>query len=164
MERLDPPGNEAQMTPMKIPIKYGLMITIGVAVWVLVARTIVTNPTSIVHTLGSPILFNILHFAMIYLGLKALEREKRETPTFKEGLKNGVWISFVYALTVSLFFVGVVVVIGTRWLENEAAPEEPISQVAAKAFAALFIGAMVLGLIYSTVIAFFLAKRQSEED
>ena len=151
------------MTPLKLPIKYGLMITLGVAAWVLIARTLVTDPTSFVHTLGSPIIFNILHFAMIYLGLKTLEREKRESPTFKEGLKTGVWISFVYALTVSLFFVGVVVFVGTRWLESEGAPAEPISQVAAKAFAALFIGAMVLGLIYSTVISFFLAKRQSED-
>lgn len=136
----------------------------GVAAWVLIVRTLVTDPTSYVHTLGSPIFFNILHFAMIYLGLKALEREKCDSPTFKEGLKTGVWISFVYALTISLFFVGVVLFVGTRWLENEAAPAEPISQVAAKAFAALFIGAMVLGLIYSTVISFFLAKRQSEDD
>ena len=148
---------------MKIPIKYGLLITMGVAAWVLIASTFVTDPTSIVHTLGSPIVFNILHFAMIYLGLKALEREKGESPTFKEGLKTGVWISFVYALTVSLFFVGVVMFVGTRWLENEAAPGEPMSQVAAKAFAAVFIGGMVLGLIYSTVISFFLAKRQSDD-
>ena len=148
---------------MKIPIKFGLLITMGVAAWVLVARTLVTNPTSLVHTFGSPIFFNILHFAMIYLGLKALEREKRDSPTFKEGLKTGVWISFFYALTVSLFFVGVIMFVGTRWLENEAASGEPMSQVAAKAFAALFIGGMVLGLIYSTVISFFLAKRQSAD-
>lgn len=148
---------------MQIPIKYGLFTTLGVIAWVLAARTIVTNPASIVHTLGSPIFFNVLHFAMIYLGLKAFEREKRERPGFKEGLKTGVWISFVYGLTVSLFFVGVIVVVGMKWLENEATPGEPMSQVAAKAFAALFVSAMVLGLIYSTVISFFLAKRQSEE-
>ena len=61
---------------MKIPLKYGLMITLGVMVWVLAARSLITNPTSLVHTLGSPVVFNILHFIMIYLGLKALEREK----------------------------------------------------------------------------------------
>lgn len=151
------------MTPMKIPIKYGLFITFGVMAWVLTARYLVTNPTSLVHSLGSPIVFNVLHFAMIYLGLKALEREQGDRPTFKEGLKTGIWISFVYALTVSLFFVGVILFVGTRWIEAEAAPGEPMSQVAAKAFAALFIGGMIFGLIYSTVIAFFLAKRQSTD-
>ena len=149
---------------MKIPIKYGLLITVGIMAWVLIARTTVANPQSLVHTLGTPVFFNILQFVMIYLGLKAVEREKGDRPTFKELLKTGLWISFVYALTASLFFVGVVLVVGTKWLENEpGASEAPMSQVAAQAFAALFLLAMFFGLIYSTVISFFLAKRQSDE-
>lgn len=148
---------------MKIPLKYGLLITMGVMAWVLIARSTVANPLSIVHTLGTPIFFNVLHFVMIYLGLKALEREKRDRPTFKEGLKTGVAISFFYALTASLFFVGVLAVVGTKWLASEpGVAEAPTSRVAAQAFAALFIGAMLFGLIYSTLISFFLAKRQAE--
>jgi hypothetical protein len=149
---------------MKIPLKYGLLITMGVMVWVLIARSTITNPTSPVHTLGAPIFFNVLHFLMIYLGLKALEREKGDRPTFKEGLKTGVTISFVYALTASLFFVGVLAVVGTKWLASEpGVVDTPISRIAIQAFVALFLGAMVFGLIYSTLISFFLAKRQSEE-
>lgn len=149
---------------MKIPLNYGLLVTAGVIVWVLVARAVVTNPTSLVHTLGAPIFFNVLHFTMIYLGLKAKEREKNDRLPFKEGLKTGVMISFFYALTASLFFVVVVAVVGTRWLASEPGfAEMPATQVAAQAFAYLFIGAMILGLIYSTVISFFLAKRQSDE-
>ena len=68
---------------MKIPIKYGLLITLGVMAWVLIARSLVTNPQSLVHTLGRPIFFNVLQFAMIYLGLKAMEREKGDSPTFQ---------------------------------------------------------------------------------
>ena len=148
---------------MKIPIKYGLFITIGVMVWVLIARTFVTNPQSLVHTFGAPVFFNVLHFLMIYLGLKATERERSDRRTFKELLKTGVAISFVYALTASLFFVGVLAVVGTKWLASEPGIiETPTSQVAAQAFAALFFGAMLFGLVYSTLIAFFLAKRQSE--
>ena len=59
---------------MKIPIKYGLLITLGMMAWVLITRSLITNPQSIVHTLGGPIFFNVLQFAMIYLGLKALEQ------------------------------------------------------------------------------------------
>ena len=149
---------------MKIPLKYGLIIAAGLIAWVLIARSVVTNPASLVHSLGGPIFFNILHFVMIYLGLKELERQKGDRPTFKEGLKTGVAISFVYALAASLFFVGVLAVIGTKWLESEtgAAPGAPMSLVAIQAFAGLFLGGMVLGLIYSTLISFFLAKRQSE--
>ena len=148
---------------MKIPIKYGLLIALGVMAWVLIARNTVTNPLSPVHTLGTPIFINLLQFVMIYLGLKALEHEKGESPTFKEGLKTGVAISFVYALTAVLFFIGVVGVVGTKWLASEpGAAEAPMSRVLAGAFLGLFLGAL-FGLIYSTVISFFVAKRRSEE-
>jgi hypothetical protein len=100
---------------------------------------------------------------MIFLGIKALEREKGDRPTFKEGLKTGVAISAVYGLTMSLFFVAVIAVIGPKWLASEPdAVNAPISRVAAGAFIGLFIGALLFGLIYSTVISFFVAKRQSE--
>jgi len=149
---------------MKIPIKYGLLITLGVMAWVLISHNVVTNPLSPVHTLGPPIIFNLLQFTMIYLGVKALEREKGDRPTFKEGLKTGVAISFVYALTASLFFVGVIAVVGTKWLATEpGAGEVPMSRVVASAFLGLFLLAMLFGLVYSTLIAFFVAKRRSEQ-
>ena len=150
---------------MKIPIKYGLLITLGVIAWVLITRNLITNPQSIVHTLGGPIFFNVLQFAMIYLGLKALEHEKRDRPTFKEGVKTGVAISFVYGLTASLFFVGVLAVVGTRWLATEPAIAEdaPMYRIVLGAFLGLFLGALLFGLIYSTVLSFFVAKRRSEE-
>jgi len=148
---------------MKIPIKFGLLITFGVMAWVLIAHSLVTNPQSLVHTLAGPVFFNILQFIMIFLGLKALEREKADKLTFKEGLKTGAAISFVYALTISLFFIGVLVVVGTKWLASEPGMANmPVARVAAQAFAGLFVGSMILGLIYSTVISFFLSKRLSE--
>lgn len=148
---------------MKIPIKYGLLITLGLIAWVLITRSLIDNPRSPVHSLA-PMVFNVLHFVMIYLGLKALEREKRGRPTFKEGLKTGMGISFVYALTGSLFFAIALAIVGTKWLASEpGAGTLPMSRVAAGAFAGLFLIALLLGLVYSTVISFFLAKRQSDE-
>ena len=91
----------------------------GVMAWVLITHSLIPNPASLVHGLGAPIFFNVLLFIMIYLGLKALERERGDRSTFKEALKTGVKISFVYAFTASLFFAGVLMVIGTRWLETE---------------------------------------------
>jgi hypothetical protein len=149
---------------MKIPIKYGLMITLGVIAWVLITRSLVTNPQSMVHTLGGPVFFNVLQFGMIYLGLKALEHQKRDKPTFKEGLKTGVAISFVYGVTSSIFFVIVLMIVGTKWLASEpGAANAPLSRILLGAFLGLFLGAMLFGLIYSTVLAFFLAKRRSDE-
>lgn len=152
------------MTDMKIPIKYGLMITFGVMAWVLITHALVADPRSVVHTAGAPVFFNILQFVMIYLGLRAKEREFGDRQDFKKGLKTGVTISVVYGLTASLFFVVVLMFVGTRWLAGEpGAPTSPTSAVVAQAFAGLFLSALFLGLIYSALISFFLAKRQSED-
>jgi hypothetical protein len=150
---------------MKIPLKYGLIAAFGLIIWILVAHWLIPNPQSNVHTLGAPIFFNVLHFAVIFLGLKALEREKGDKPAFKEALKTGVSIAFVFALTATLFFVGVVLVGGTAWLATEpgATANIPKRELLVQAFAGIFLGTMIFGLIYSTVIAFFVAKRRSEQ-
>ncbi|HEV8169106.1 MAG TPA: hypothetical protein VGP59_07155 [Pyrinomonadaceae bacterium] len=148
---------------MKIPLKYGLIATLGVAAWVLTTHSLIADPKSAVHTLGAPIFFNIFHFAVIYLGLKALEREKGDRLIFKELLKTGVGISVVYALTVSLFFAGIIMVVGTKWLPAEpTAVQADMSRVIIGSFVGMFIGALVFGVIYSTLISFFLAKRRSD--
>ena len=148
---------------MKIPIKYGLLTALGLIIWVSLAHTLIPNPDSAVHKLLAPIFFNVLHFVMIYLGLKALERERGDRVSFKEALKTGVAIAFVYAVTACLFFAVVVLVVGTRWMTLEPGAERNAGTALIPAFAALFLGTMFLGLLYSTVIAAFLAKRRSQE-
>ena len=150
---------------MKIPLKYGLLAALGLIIWILAARTLFPNPNSLVHIPGTPIFFNVLHFAMIFLGLKALEREKGDKPEFKEALKTGVSIAFVLALTATVFFVGVVLVKGTAWLASEpgATANTPKRELLVQAFAGVLLGTIIFGLIYSTVIAFFVAKRKSEQ-
>lgn len=149
---------------MKIPIRYGLLTALGLIIWVLLAHLLVTNPQSLVHTLFGPIFFNILHFVMIFLGIKALERERGARLSFKEALKTGVSIAFVFALVGSLFFGCVVLYVGTEWMPSEpGVATTPPRVLLIKAFAGFFIGTIILGLIYSTVISFFVAKRHSEQ-
>src|SRR4051794_37125968 len=104
---------------MKIPLKYGLLTALGMIIWVVLAHTLVSNPQSAVHVPGTPIFANVLHFVMIFLGIKALERERGSKLDFKEALKTGVAIAFVFALTISLFFVCVVLFAGDKWLMVE---------------------------------------------
>ena len=148
---------------MKIPLKYGLLITLGLIAWVLITHSLITNSQSIVHTFVGPVFFNVLHFAMIYLGLKALEHAKGDRPTFKEGLKTGVAISFVYGITSVIFFGAMLAFIGARWLGKQpGASLGPIKYIVLS-FLALILGAVILGLVYSTVLSFSLAKRRSED-
>ena len=150
---------------LSIPIKYGLLITLGVAAWVVIAHLLIPNPQSLAHTRVGPTFFNVLQFTMIFLGLKAKEREYGDKQDFKKNLKTGVAISFVYGLTASLFFVVLVALIGTRWIDNEPGMAgRPTSLVLAQAFAGLFVGALAVGLVYSAVIGFFFAKRRSEAE
>ena len=153
------------MTKLSIPIKYGLLIAAGLIAWVLIAHWLVPNPNSLTHRLVGPIFFNVLQFAMTYLGLRAKEREYGDKQDFKKGLKTGIAISFVYALTALLFFVVLVMFVGTTWMPSEpgaVAPSQTILLL--QAFGGIFIGGLFLGLIYSTVISFFLAKRDSETE
>ena len=149
---------------MKISLKYGLLIAVLAMAWVLVAHYLVTNPASMVHQLGTPIIFNVLEFALIYLGIKAVEREKGDRLTFKEGVKTGVGISVVYGLALSLFFVIVLKVVGTKFMamESGAGTGSVSRSQVVQAFVGLFLLALVFGLIYSTVISFFLAKRSTD--
>jgi hypothetical protein len=148
---------------MKLALKYGLTVTAGVVFWTIIAHALVPNPQSLVHSLGAMAFFNILQFSCIFLGIKAFERERNHKPSFKEGLKQGISISFVYAITAALYFAIVLLLIGTKWMAGEARPDVPMWIVALQAFAGLTVMAMLLGLVYSTLISFVLARRLSEE-
>lgn len=149
---------------MKIALKYGLLAALGLIIWVLLAHRLIANPQSPVHTLLGPAFFNVLHFVMIFLGIKALERERGERPAFKHALKTGVSIAFVFALTASLFFVCVILFAGDKWLAIEpGAANTPARVLMIQAFAGLFLGTLLLGLLYSAVISFFVARRRSQE-
>ena len=149
---------------MKIPLKYGLLTALGLIVWVLVTHSLLANQQSPVITFGGPIFFNVLHFVMIFLGIKALERERGEKLEFKEAVKTGISIAFVFALTATLFFVCVVLAIGTKWLRAEpGAGATPDRTMMIQAFVGIFLGTIIFGVIYSTVISFFVARRHSEQ-
>jgi len=147
---------------MKIALKYGLIITAGVVLWTLIGHNVTSNHGLITN--AGAIVFNILHFTCIFLGIKALERQQNQKPSFKEGLKQGISISFIYAVTAALYFVLVVFTIGTKWLAGEARPDVPMWIVALQAFAGLTVLSMLLGLLYSTLISFVVARRLSQDD
>ena len=147
---------------MKIALRYGLLITLGVMGWVVIAHLLVPDSTSKIHSVGAGIFFNLLEIAGIYLGISAKGRERGAQQTFKECVKTGVAIAFVYALTASLFFLILLLFLGPQLMAGEpGAQRQPLWQVAAAAFTGLFLGSLLFGLVYSTVISFFLARRQA---
>ncbi|HYU98367.1 MAG TPA: hypothetical protein VE977_06035 [Pyrinomonadaceae bacterium] len=146
---------------MRIPLKYGLLISLGVIAWVVVTHLLVPDPRSPVHNVGAGVFFNLLHIAGIYLAINTVRNEAGGDLKFKIGVKTGVATAFVYAISASLFFLVTIFVVGPRIMASEPGMETlPVWQVALGAFAGLFVLSLIFGLIYSTVISFFLTKRK----
>jgi len=149
---------------MKIALKYGLAITVVVVAWIVIVRHLMGVGADSKANVIAPILFNVAQIVAIFLGTIRRKNEAGGQLDFKDGLKTGVGISFVYAASACMFFVIEYLVAGPKLLLAEAgASERPLWQTAAMAYAGLFLGSLIFGVIYSTVISFFLARRLPRE-
>lgn len=141
-----------------IAIKYGLLITLVVVLWVIVTHFVVPLPPTSMLNMVAPVLFNLAAIIALYLGIKS--RKADGDMNFKEGLKTGLAISLVYAISACLFFLLLLLIVGPSMMANEPmAPASPVWRVALAAFGGMFFGSLILGLVYSTIISFFLARR-----
>jgi hypothetical protein len=149
---------------MKSAIKYGGIIAAGAAIWVLADHFVlhISRPGSIV----TPLLFNLLQLTVIFAGIRVLRRQNDGCLTTDQGIWHGLAISLAYAVFSLIFFLAFYLIVGARALENEPAgsgDDHPPKYVLLGAFAGLFLGAMISGLIYSAVISYALrASAQSK--
>ena len=145
---------------MKIALKYGLLITFVVVLWIVIVRLWLGMGAGPQGQILSGVLFNATAILAIFLGMRERKQALGGALTFKDGLKTGMGISLVYAISACLFFMIEFLVAGPKLLLSESGPQTgPLWQVAAMAYAGLFLGSLLFGLIYSTLIAFFLARR-----
>ena len=146
---------------MRIAIKYGLLITLGIIAWVVIAHMIVPNPCSSLHKIGPLLFFNVLEIVGICFGIRESKRGNGQLQ-FKAALKTGVRIAFVYGVASCVFFLVFLSVLGRGAMCPDPRTASLSSwQVAGLGFAAQFLGAVFLGLIYSTVISFILVRRRA---
>ncbi|HEV7396509.1 MAG TPA: DUF4199 family protein [Pyrinomonadaceae bacterium] len=146
---------------MKIALKYGLLITACFIVWVVVAHRLFPDPHSMAHSVGASVFVNLVQIAAIVLGMRARKNKNGGYLLFKDGLKTGVSISAVYAVSASLFFVVALMFFGSALMAVEPGADiKPLWQVALWAFLGLGLGAVLFGLIYSAVASFVLASRK----
>jgi hypothetical protein len=150
---------------LKIALKYGLLTTGCFIVWVVLAHLLVPDLRSPVHDVGTAAFANIVEITAIALGIRARKSANAGVLSFKDGLKTGVGIAAVYGFSACLFFVVQILVFGPAMLAVEPGAEtKPIWQVVLGAFLGLGLGAVLFGLIYSTVISAILATRRSQAE
>jgi hypothetical protein len=148
---------------LKIALKYGLLITFCFIIWVTIAHWLFPDPRSLAHSAGAAVFVNIVEIICITLGIRARKNANGGRLLFKDGLKTGLGVAAVYGLSACVFFVIALMTMGTRMLAVEPGSElKPLWQVALGAFLGLFGGAMLMGLLYSTVVSFFLASKRSD--
>jgi membrane protease YdiL (CAAX protease family) len=149
---------------MKIALKYGLLITAVVVGWIVIVRFVMDVGADSKANLLAPLIFNVAAIVAILLGIRERKKELNGALRFKEGLKTGMKISLVYAVSACLFFMVEFLVAGPKLLLSEAGPQSgPLWQVAAMAYAGLFFGSLISGLIYSTIISFIIVRRMPRE-
>ena len=149
---------------MKIALKYGLLITVVVVLWILIVRLWLDMGGGPKGQIVSGLLFNAAAILAIFLGMRERKKLLGGALSFKEGVKTGVAISLVYAISACLFFMIEYLVAGPKLLLSEAGPQTTaLWQVVVIAYAGLFLGSLFFGLIYSTLIAFFLARRSGRD-
>ena len=145
---------------MKIALKYGLLITFVVVLWIVIVRLWLGRGGGAQGQIISGLLFNAAAIVAILLGMRERKKALGGAMRFKEGIKTGMAISLVYAISSCLFFMIEYLVAGPKLLMSEAGPQTTaLWQVVVVAYAGLFFGSLIFGLIYSTLIAFFLARR-----
>jgi hypothetical protein len=146
---------------MKIALKYGLLITIVLVVWIILVRFIAHAGSDSKLAMAGPLVFNLAEFIFIFAGIRERKGNLADSFTFKEGVKTGTGISFVYALSACLFFLILFLITGPKLLMSDMGPtDRPMWQVALIAYAGLFFGSFFFGIIYSALISFVLSRQR----
>ncbi len=136
-----------------------MSITLVVIIWVLVTRLLFIIPANSNLNAMAPVLFNGAAILAIYLGINDRRRKALGELKFKEGIRTGLSIALVYAVSSCLFFFVVILFAGQTLMASEPlARTFPMWQVALLAFAGMFFGAVIAGLVYSTIISFLVVR------
>ena len=149
--RFDPVANAPGSDIMKIAFKYGIAVTLVIAIWVTVKHFVLhlEGPSA---QFADVAIFNFSAIVGLMLGIKEKRVANGNKLTFAEGFLTGLGIAITYAILTSLYFVFLLALIGPKMMQQEG----ETSYV--KAFAGVSIGFALFGAIFSAVIALVLRK------
>ena len=136
---------------MKIALKYGIAVTVVIAVWVALKHFVLhlEGPSA---QFADVAIFNFSAIVGLMLGIKEKRLADGNKLTFGDGFMTGLGIAITYAVLTSLYFVSLLAIVGPKMMQQEG----ETSYV--KAFAGVSIGFALFGAIFSAVIALVLKK------
>jgi hypothetical protein len=136
---------------MKIALKYGIAVTIVIAVWVALKHFVLhLQPPS--APLADLAVFNFAAIVGLLLGIKERRLANGDSLTFGQGLVTGISIAVTYAILTSAYFAVLLAVVGPKLMQQQG--ETSI----VKAFLGVSIGFALFGTIYSALISLVLRK------
>jgi len=136
---------------MKIALKYGILVALVIAAWVTV-KNFVLHLEGTQAQIADTVVFNLAAIVGLVLGIRAKRVANGGSLSFGDGFKTGVLIAVVYALMLCVYF-GVVIALDGPRIMQQAGHTSYVS-----AFGGLAVGLVLVGAVFSAVIALVLRK------
>ena len=139
---------------MKIAFKYGIAVTLVIAVWVLV-KDFVLHLEGPGVRVADIIVFNLAAIVGLILGIRSKRAANGGSLTYGDGLLTGIKIAVTYALLTSLYFLAMLTRFGPKLMQQEGETSY------AKAFLGVSIGFALFGAVFSAIISLVLKRKAS---
>src|SRR5438552_9797635 len=103
---------------MKIALKYGIAVTVVIAVWVALKHFVLhlQGPSA---QFADVAIFNFSAIAGLLLGIKEKRLANGNKLSFGDGFVTGLGIAITYALFTSFYFVLLLAVVGPTVMQQE---------------------------------------------
>src|SRR5438067_8112770 len=136
---------------MKTALKYGIAVTVVIAVWVALKHFVLhlEGPSA---QFADVAIFNFSAIVGLMLGIKEKRLANGNKLTLGDGFMTGLGIAITYSLLTSLYFVFLLALVGPGMMQQEG------EKSYVKAFAGVSVGFALFGAIFSAVIALVLKK------
>jgi len=136
---------------MKIALKYGVAVTLIIAVWVALKHFVLhlQGPSAQMTDIA---VFNLSAIVALGMGIKERRVANGDRLTFLQGLGTGVSIAITYAILTSLYFALLLSLVGPKLMQQEG--ETSVAQ----AFIGVSIGFALFGTIFAALISLVLRK------
>jgi len=136
---------------MKLAFKYGVLVTVAIGAWIALKYFVLglAGPSA---QLADLFVFNFAAIVGLTLGIRERRKANGGSLTFLEGLRTGISIAVTYAILTSVYFAGLLIVVGPKLMQQEGETS------VVKAFLGVSIVFAVMGTIFSALIALVLRK------